>query len=175
MNFKWTYWLWASVRVPSAAFSLTTIIGGLDEYCIKYTLCSALSTAKLFVRVWWFTDLLQMKLPSWFNFTNAAAEPEDSFTGYSSAEVQNSEVGSVSGALYLMYSLSSPTATAFVKLNKDGSLVWSKTVNFKTLLKSLTVDSAEHNVYFIQYSASPPMVVVRLNATDGTLTDAQSQ
>ena len=76
---------------------------------------------------------------------------------------------------FVYSSTTTPTTTAFVKLNSDGTKAWSKSVNFLTLIKSLAVDNTENSVYFIQNTGSTPLIVGRLKASDGTLIDAQSQ
>ena len=93
-------------------------------------------------------------------------------TRYQSYDVR---VGLVSDALYFMYNILSPTRTAFVRLNSDGSQAWSKSIGLVSCIKSLAIDDLENSVYFIKYSSSAPMIVGRLKASDGTLVDAQSQ
>ena len=110
--------------------------------------------------------------PSNVTSSTSASTQLDTFSGSSSASTYNVEVGPVSSALYFMYYL--PYSTAFVKLNSDGTKVWSKSVNFLTLVRSFAVDNTENSVYFIKKS-NVPMIVGRLKTSDGTLIDAQSQ
>ena len=72
--------------------------------------------------------------PSNVTSSTSASTQLDTFSGSSSASTYNVEVGPVSSALYFMYYL--PYSTAFVKLNSDGTKVWSKSVNFLTLVRS---------------------------------------
>ena len=98
----------------------------------------------------------------------------DTFTGYSSVQAYNIEIGPISAALYLMYYITPSYSTAFVKVNSDGSQAWSKSVGFQTVIKSLAVDKTENSAYFIKNSGNP-MIVGRLKTLDGTLIDSQSQ
>ena len=108
-------------------------------------------------------------------FSTSASTQLDTFTGYSSVQTYSVEAGPVSSALYFMYYLSSAAATAFVKLNSDGTKAWSKSASFRTFIRSLTVDNTENSVYFIKNSGNIILIVGRLKASDGTLIDAQSQ
>ena len=95
----------------------------------------------------------------------------------SAVSTYNVKVGSVSNALYFMYGLTFSTSsfgTTFVKINSDGSQAWSKFINYQTCSKSLAVDKTEQSVYFIEKPGNP-MIVGRLNTTDGSLIDSQNQ
>ena len=68
----------------------------------------------------------------------------------------------------------SSSQSAFVKLNSDGTKVWSKSINFQAFIRSLALDKTESSVYFIKNSSGLTLIVGRLKTSDGTLADAQS-
>ena len=95
-----------------------------------------------------------------------------SFSGYSITEAFNVVLGPVSASLYFLYSIYTPgNKWAIRKTNSDGSLAWMSAVSFQPILKSLSVDTLEQNVYVAGYAN--PLDVVRFGAGAGSIVDAQ--
>ena len=59
------------------------------------------------------------------------------------------------------------SSAAVRKVNADGSQAWMAALGFSPLLKSMTVDLAEQNVYFA--SGGNPIVVVWLATSNGSI------
>ena len=63
-------------------------------------------------------------------------------------------------------------SAAIRKINQDGSLAWMAALSLTPNQKSLAVDALEQNVY-VNYS-NYPLIIVRLEASTGSIVDAQS-
>ena len=59
------------------------------------------------------------------------------------------------------------SSTAVRKVNADGSQAWMAALGFSPILKSMTVDTAEQNVYFA--SGGNPIAVVWLATSNGSI------
>ena len=66
----------------------------------------------------------------------------------------------------MLWSVASISA-AVRKVNVDGSQAWQAAFVFTPILKSMTVDSAEQNLYLA--SSSNPIVVVWLATSNGSI------
>ena len=98
----------------------------------------------------------------------AIVKEQCSFSGYTSVEKYGIVGGPVSNSLYFLYRVSFPNENAVVrKVDSSGSLTWMVSIAFTLVMKSLTVEAAEQNLYII-HSANP-MVVVRMAASDGSI------
>ena len=96
-----------------------------------------------------------------------------SFTGSSNTITSGIVSGPVSNSLYYLYILYIGSYhTAIRKINQDGSLAWMAAYSFNLIQKSLAVDTSEHYA-FVSYSNNP-LIVVRLEASTGSIVDAQS-
>ena len=98
---------------------------------------------------------------------------ECSFSAFSFTWTHAIALGPVSKSLYYMYSLSSPGNSVIRKLNPDESYAWMAAVLVSPIQKSLSLTTNEQYVYFGSYTN--PMNVWRINASDGTIYDAQTQ
>ena len=70
-------------------------------------------------------------------------------------------------------SVNTPDDWAIRKTNPDGSLAWMAVLSLIPIVKSLSVDTLEQNVYAARLSN--PLDVVRLGASTGSIVDAQTQ
>ena len=97
-----------------------------------------------------------------------------SFTGFTTTKTWSVISSPVSNSLYYSYSLYlSSYVTAIRKINQDGSLAWMAALSFNPIMKSLAVDALELYAYvsYLNY----PLIVVRLEASTGSIVDSQSQ
>ena len=96
-----------------------------------------------------------------------------SFTGYTNSVNYSVVSGPVSKSLYYLYLLYVGSYSAAIrKINQDGSLAWMAALSLTPNQKSLAVDALEQNVY-VNYS-NYPLIIVRLEASTGSIVDAQS-
>ena len=66
-----------------------------------------------------------------------------------------------------------PDISAVMRTNSDGSYAWITAFQLSLILKSLSIDLNEQNIYFGQFI--DPLWVVRLKAKDGTFVSSQTQ
>ena len=74
--------------------------------------------------------------------------------------------GSVSKNLYFLY-LINPSSTAIMRMNASGTQKWLASFAFYPILKSLSVDPSEKNVYLASWT--DPLSVLWLDASDGSI------
>ena len=111
--------------------------------------------------------------PSSSSTLNTITSEQYSFTGYAGTNTDNVVLGPVSGSLYYLYHIFTPSNWAIRKTNLDGSLAWMASLSFFLILKSLSVDTSEQHVYVAIYAN--PLDVVRLGAGTGVIVDTQRQ
>ena len=113
-------------------------------------------------------SVLATTCPSSVTSSTTITSEQCSFSGYSSIEHYGVAGGPVSSSLYYLYRLYYPTLnTAVRKVNASGSQTWIASFAFYSILKSLSVDAAEQNVYLA--SMTNPLVVLKLAASDGSI------
>lgn len=137
-----------------------------------------LITCKLFIRWWRLLFLILFAVLAWplayasscpasVSSLSAITEEQFSFTGYSSTTTYAVERGAVSNSLYYSLEINSPKGTVIRRVNADGTQNWLVSFAFESIIKSLSIDSTEQNVYF--WSRTNPIVVLRLSASNGAI------
>ena len=122
----------------------------------------------LFVLVASICSVLTATCPTSVPSSAAIVIEQCSFSGYTSVEKFGIVGGPVSNSLYFSYRVSFPSENAVVrKVDASGSLTWMASFAFQPIMKSLTVEAAEQNLYLV--SSTNPMVVVRMAASDGSI------
>ena len=113
-------------------------------------------------------SVLAATCPSSVTSSSIITSEQCTFSGFTSFENYGVAGGPVSSSLYYLYRLFTPTLNAAVrKVDASGSQIWLASFAFYSLLKSLSVDAAEQNVYLAV--VSNPIVVLKLAASDGSI------
>ena len=106
--------------------------------------------------------------PSSVSPSLATTTEQYNFSEYTTTEGYGVTVGPVSGSLYYMYHLSTPSDAATVrKVDPSGSQTWMASFAFYPTVKSLSVDVVEQSVYLASFT--DPTDVLKLAASDGSI------
>ena len=90
-----------------------------------------------------------------------------SFSSFSQISIRGVATGIVSKSIYYLNFVYNPSVVVFRKVGMSGSQVWMASYSIDPVLKSLSVDAQEQNIYAA--SSSAPFLILRLYANDGTI------
>ena len=131
-------------------------------------------TTKLKWMIMLLAILIKCCSSSWPSSVSSTSKIESglySFSEFSTTKTFRLQFGMISGSMYILDYVSSPTVSMVVRrINSDDSISWSYAISSQPSLKSLAVDSKEVNVYVMPYLASS--LVLKFDAKTGALVRA---
>ena len=135
---------------------------------------SKLTSILIWMLFWLFPMCLWSICPASISDSYATTSNEDSISGYTYTETFNSISGPISSSMYYLYKIYlSPNFKSVIrKVNFKGSLEWMTALSVNPIVKSLSIDSNEQNVY-IGSTFTTALNVIRMDSSTGGIVDAQ--
>ena len=92
---------------------------------------------------------------------------KERFNSFANTFTFDIALGSISNGLYIYYEAYSPYKSVIRKLDSSGNFIWMNGFEVQPLLKSLSIDSSEQNVYI--GGLGNPLIVIWIRSSDGVL------